>query len=94
MKDDGTAELEVSRDIESQSVNVESEEIFSNVSNESFDTSGFQYIRPMQIVILIVGTRGDVQPFIPIGKRLQVIILFAICIFISFSPRLRLSCCD
>lgn len=71
VKDDGTAELEVSRDIESQSVNVESEEIFSNVSNESFDTSGFQYIRPMQIVILIVGTRGDVQPFIPIGKRLQ-----------------------
>jgi hypothetical protein len=26
----------------------------------------------MQIVILIVGTRGDVQPFVAIGKRLQV----------------------
>ncbi|XP_062077702.1 sterol 3-beta-glucosyltransferase UGT80A2 isoform X2 [Humulus lupulus] len=25
----------------------------------------------MQIVMLIVGTRGDVQPFIAIGKRLQ-----------------------
>ncbi|KAF3772407.1 Sterol 3-beta-glucosyltransferase [Nymphaea thermarum] len=28
-------------------------------------------IPPLQIVMLIVGTRGDVQPFIAIGKRLQ-----------------------
>ncbi|XP_038897683.1 sterol 3-beta-glucosyltransferase UGT80A2-like isoform X3 [Benincasa hispida] len=71
VKDDGTVEFEVQGDIESQSINVESEEIFSNVHDEHLDTSDFQYIRPMQIVILIVGTRGDVQPFIPIGKRLQ-----------------------
>ncbi len=31
-----------------------------------------QHIPPLKIVILIVGTRGDVQPFIAIGKRLQV----------------------
>jgi sterol 3beta-glucosyltransferase len=30
-------------------------------------------IPPLKIVMLIVGTRGDVQPFIAIGKRLQVI---------------------
>lgn len=29
-------------------------------------------IRRLQIVMLIVGTRGDVQPFVAIGKRLQV----------------------
>lgn len=29
-------------------------------------------LRPLQIVMLIVGTRGDVQPFVAIGKRLQV----------------------
>lgn len=29
-------------------------------------------IKPLQIVMLIVGTRGDVQPFIAMGKRLQV----------------------
>ncbi|XP_031744209.1 sterol 3-beta-glucosyltransferase UGT80A2 isoform X3 [Cucumis sativus] len=71
VKDDGSVEFEVPEDIESLSINVESEEIFTNVDDEPLDTSDFQYIRPMQIVILIVGTRGDVQPFIPIGKRLQ-----------------------
>ncbi|KAK4407316.1 Sterol 3-beta-glucosyltransferase UGT80A2 [Sesamum angolense] len=30
-----------------------------------------QYVPPLQIVMLIVGTRGDVQPFVAIGKRLQ-----------------------
>lgn len=30
------------------------------------------FLPPLQIVMLIVGTRGDVQPFIAIGKRLQV----------------------
>jgi sterol 3beta-glucosyltransferase len=30
------------------------------------------HIPPLKIVMLIVGTRGDVQPFIAIGKRLQV----------------------
>lgn len=37
-------------------------------------------IPPLKIVMLIVGTRGDVQPFIAIGKRLQVtsiVLLFA-----------------
>jgi len=29
------------------------------------------HIPPLKIVMLIVGTRGDVQPFIAIGKRLQ-----------------------
>src|SRR6476646_4575892 len=27
-------------------------------------------VPPMSIVIMIVGSRGDVQPFIPIGQRL------------------------
>lgn len=30
-------------------------------------------IPPLKIVMLIVGTRGDVQPFIAIGKKLQVV---------------------
>jgi sterol 3beta-glucosyltransferase len=29
-------------------------------------------IPPLQIAMLIVGTRGDVQPFVAIGKHLQV----------------------
>lgn len=40
--------------------------------NEEF-MSDHGTIPPLKIVMLIVGTRGDVQPFIAIGKRLQVI---------------------
>ena len=29
-------------------------------------------VQPLNIVILIVGTRGDVQPFLPIGQKLKV----------------------
>lgn len=36
------------------------------------DDSDMQTIPPLKIVMLIVGTRGDVQPFIAIGKKLQV----------------------
>ncbi|KAG6592862.1 Sterol 3-beta-glucosyltransferase UGT80A2, partial [Cucurbita argyrosperma subsp. sororia] len=63
VKDDGSVEFEVEGNIESESINVE--------SDESLDEAEFEYTRPMQIVMLIVGTRGDVQPFIPIAKRLQ-----------------------
>ncbi|KAL9248246.1 hypothetical protein vseg_021590 [Gypsophila vaccaria] len=35
------------------------------------DSADFHDLPPMQIVMLIVGTRGDVQPFVAIGKRLQ-----------------------
>lgn len=38
-----------------------------------------QNIPPLQIVMLIVGTRGDVQPFVAIGKCLQVIFIFCFC---------------
>lgn len=40
--------------------------------NDEF-MSDHRTIPPLKIVMLIVGTRGDVQPFIAIGKRLQVI---------------------
>lgn len=35
----------------------------------------FQYMHPLQIAILIVGTRGDVQPFVAVSKHLQVIVV-------------------
>jgi len=46
---------------------------------EPLDSSDLQHMPPMQIVMLIVGTRGDVQPFIAIGKRLQVGMLLLSC---------------
>ncbi|KAL0419672.1 UNVERIFIED_CONTAM: Sterol 3-beta-glucosyltransferase UGT80A2 [Sesamum radiatum] len=45
--------------------------VYKEVDEEPLDETELQYVPPLQIVMLIVGTRGDVQPFVAIGKRLQ-----------------------
>ncbi|KAB2019007.1 hypothetical protein ES319_D08G269900v1 [Gossypium barbadense] len=40
-------------------------------AKDDIDPTDIPNIPPLQIVMLIVGTRGDVQPFVAIGKRLQ-----------------------
>lgn len=72
VKDDGTVEFEVPGDVESQAAIIGSDNICSEVDDEPLDDMELRYIPPLQIVMLIVGTRGDVQPFVAIGKRLQV----------------------
>ncbi|KAL5794849.1 hypothetical protein ACOSP7_003443 [Xanthoceras sorbifolium] len=71
VKDDGTVEFEVPGDVEPQDLGAGSEDVYNEVQDEPLDATDLQYIPPLQIVMLIVGTRGDVQPFIAIGKRLQ-----------------------
>ncbi|XP_059660237.1 sterol 3-beta-glucosyltransferase UGT80A2 isoform X2 [Cornus florida] len=73
VKDDGTVEVEfeVSGDVKPQDLGVGSENICNEVDDDTLCSTEPQYIPPLQIVMLIVGTRGDVQPFIAIGKRLQ-----------------------
>lgn len=73
VKDNGTVEFEIPGDIESRVLGVESQSVHNEVEDEPLDAEELQYIPPIQIVMLIVGTRGDVQPFIAIGKRLQVL---------------------
>lgn len=73
VKDDGTVEFEVPGDVESHAAVVGSGNMCSEVDDEPLDDMELRYIPPLQIVILIVGTRGDVQPFVAIGKRLQFI---------------------
>lgn len=73
VKDDGTVEFEVPGDVEPPVLNIGPTDVSSEVvDDEPLDAMDLHYIRPLQIVILIVGTRGDVQPFVAIGKRLQV----------------------
>lgn len=72
VKDDGTVEFNVPGDVEPQSFGVGSTAGCTDVAEEPLDATDLQGIPPMQIVMLIVGTRGDVQPFVAIGKRLQV----------------------
>ncbi|CAA3023818.1 Hypothetical predicted protein [Olea europaea subsp. europaea] len=71
VKDDGTVEFEVRGDVEPQTLGVGSENVCNEVDEEPLDATDPQYIPPLQIVMLIVGTRGDVQPFVAIGKKLQ-----------------------
>lgn len=77
VKDDGTVEFEVPADVEPQVLAAESIDACNDaVDDGTLDATDLPYIPPLQIVMLIVGTRGDVQPFAAIGKRLQVLKLF------------------
>ncbi|XP_010547048.1 PREDICTED: sterol 3-beta-glucosyltransferase UGT80A2-like isoform X2 [Tarenaya hassleriana] len=72
VKRDGTVEFEVPADVVPHALGVKTEEPNNgHAPEESIDGVDLQDIPPLQIVILIVGTRGDVQPFVAIGKRLQ-----------------------
>ncbi|WCJ38130.1 Sterol 3-beta-glucosyltransferase UGT80A2 [Euphorbia peplus] len=71
VKDDGTVEFEIPGDVADEALSVRSERCNPAIDDEPVDAKDPQCIPPLQIVMLIVGTRGDVQPFIAIGKRLQ-----------------------
>ncbi|KAJ8535667.1 hypothetical protein K7X08_023387 [Anisodus acutangulus] len=72
VKDDGTVEFDIPGDVETTRVlGTGYESVHTAVEDGPLDATELQYFPPMQIVMLIVGTRGDVQPFTAIGKRLQ-----------------------
>ena len=75
VKDDGTVEFEVPGDVEPPALGGP-RDAYTEVAEEESLATDIQYIPPLQIVMLIVGTRGDVQPFIAIGKCLQVGTIF------------------
>ncbi|KAJ0963636.1 hypothetical protein J5N97_028758 [Dioscorea zingiberensis] len=67
---DGTVVVEVPTSVEPPPLDISSQDGNCDVVDEE-ELMDFQYMPPRQIAILIVGTRGDVQPFVAIGKRLQ-----------------------
>ena len=70
---DGTVRFEVPEDMKSQSLDFGAGGAYNdNIIEEHVDAID-NHVPPLQIVMLIVGTRGDVQPFVAIGKGLQVI---------------------
>lgn len=71
VKGDGTVVFEVPESVKAGSLDLGSEDISGETADD--ETLEVTDIPPLQIVMLIVGTRGDVQPFIAIGKRLQVV---------------------
>lgn len=72
VKGDGTVEVEVPADIGHATLDFSTDYVVAGADDEEpMEVTDLPYVPPLQVAILIVGTRGDVQPFIAIGKRLQ-----------------------
>lgn len=72
IQDDGTVQFEVPGDIKPEHFDVDTGIVDNGTTEEhANDGEEIQDLPPLQIVMLIVGTRGDVQPFVAIGKKLQ-----------------------
>lgn len=70
MQKDGTVELDLERSARF-APNIFEPDEWEDYYSTAGDEDDGKAVPPLQIVILIVGTRGDVQPFVAIGKRLQ-----------------------
>ena len=68
---DGTVRFEVPEDVKSQSLDFGAGGAYNDVIIEEHVDAIDNHITPLQIVMLIVGTQGDVQPFVAIGKGLH-----------------------
>lgn len=69
--DDGTVKFDFPGDIKPHSLDFGTGVVYDEESSSATEPADVPDIPPLQIVMLIVGTRGDVQPFVAIGKRLQ-----------------------
>ncbi|XWS58811.1 hypothetical protein CRYUN_Cryun08bG0065700 [Craigia yunnanensis] len=61
---DGTVEFDFPIDMKPLAIDFRTGAVYNEAPEK-------EHIPPLQIVMLIVGTRGDVQPFVAIGKHLQ-----------------------
>lgn len=73
VKDDGVVHFEVPEDSKPHTFDFRTGDVSNGAGRDIRidETIAIQDLPPLQIAMLIVGTRGDVQPFIAIGKRLQ-----------------------
>lgn len=77
VQDDGTVQFEIPEDIKPGKLDFGTGIVYNGASGEAAnDVVDNPELPPLQIVMLIVGTRGDVQPFVAIGKKLQVYLPF------------------
>nr|GEX17756.1 ribonuclease H-like domain-containing protein [Tanacetum cinerariifolium] len=71
VKDDRTLEFDIPANVEPDAYGPGAEKAQNAYKEDPVDPTEPQYFTPLQIVMLVVGTRGDVQPFVAIAKRLH-----------------------
>ncbi|XP_031401335.1 sterol 3-beta-glucosyltransferase UGT80A2-like isoform X1 [Punica granatum] len=71
VKHDGTVQFDVPGDVKPSTLDFGTGVVYNGSTHEETLSEEIEDLRPLQIVMLIVGTRGDVQPFVAIGQRLQ-----------------------
>ncbi|KAM3359685.1 sterol 3-beta-glucosyltransferase UGT80A2 [Capsicum galapagoense] len=75
VQDDGTVQFEVPGDIKPEKLDFGTGVVYNGAlgeaANDVDNVADIPELPPLQIVMLIVGTRGDVQPFVAIGKKFQ-----------------------
>lgn len=76
VKQDGTVQFDVPEVFKTSTLDFGTGVSHNGSTHEEILSEEIEVLPPLQIVMLIVGTRGDVQPFLAIGKRLQVACIF------------------
>ncbi|XP_057732348.1 sterol 3-beta-glucosyltransferase UGT80B1 [Arachis stenosperma] len=71
IQNDGTVEVDLERSASVASELLEFQSFDESTASENLIREAKTSIPRLQIVILVVGTRGDIQPFLAIAKRLQ-----------------------
>ncbi|XP_054786841.1 sterol 3-beta-glucosyltransferase UGT80B1 [Prosopis cineraria] len=71
IQNDGTVEVDLGRSSPVASELLELKSFEESATSGSFISESNKSVPRLQIVILVVGTRGDVQPFLAIAKRFQ-----------------------
>ncbi|CAN8302598.1 unnamed protein product [Cochlearia groenlandica] len=72
IQNDGTVEVDIDNDTSvSELLEFQSRKEQSAITYEKSFADSFRAVPRLKIAILVVGTRGDVQPFLAIAKRLQ-----------------------
>ncbi|XLS48236.1 hypothetical protein HN51_022594 [Arachis hypogaea] len=71
IQNDGTVEVDLERSASVASELLEFQSFDESTMSENLIREAKISIPQLQIVILVVGTRGDIQPFLTIAKRLQ-----------------------
>ncbi|KAK7380504.1 hypothetical protein VNO78_33017 [Psophocarpus tetragonolobus] len=71
LQNDGTVEVDLEKDEHVASELLKFQSFEESTMNGTLISESKESVPRLQIVILVVGTRGDVQPFLAIAKKLQ-----------------------